>query len=112
MTKSNPFCPKCSYMMFEIVKSEFVCTKCGNTFSLEELVHQWGFDVADLCEEVKVTNFPEPIVDIKFDYVSLEPLWMHKSERIHAYELVTEMLCGVPYIDDYTDLLATQAHCQ
>ncbi len=107
MAKSNPFCPKCSYMMFEIVKSEFVCTKCGNTFSLEELVTQWGFDAADLYGKIMYTNFPEPIQEFHFDYVSAEPMWLNESERIYGYEFVNEMLYGLEAYDDYQDLLNT-----
>lgn len=108
MLQITPRCPKCSHSLVHEGEM-YYCTfpDCLEFFSVHELVHQWGFDVADLYGKVMYTNFPEPIQEFHFDYVSAEPMWLNESERIYGYEFVNEMLYGIGAHDDYQDLLNT-----
>lgn len=129
-------CPKCRKQFLKKSSShtpefgkEYFCHNCHEYFGILELVHHWGYDVADLYSDEwkkaphfigtssmmeyystisKISNYR----DWKSNTVSdlYEGDWYSARQRNDGYEVVNEMLQGVDAWNDYTDLMQTQEY--
>ena len=128
-------CPKCGKQMMgkahpQKFGKEYFAHCCHQYFGVNELVNQWNYDAADLTPIYPVTHanykvwipkgsYPYMVDVEKYPNKSMwnvarsefdggEPIWETLTEYADAQKMVGRMFLGIPELDDYTDLLATQ----
>lgn len=113
-------CPKCRRKLMgkshpQRFGKEYFAHCCHEYFGVNELVNQWGYDAGDLYPYYPVThvNYKKSI-DANFvfysEFVGGEPFWANLAEYQDAQAMVGRMIMGVPELDDYADLSATQEY--
>lgn len=107
-------CPKCHKKMMDKARpqslgKEYFAHCCHEYFGVNELVNQWNYDAGDFF--LSIDSVPSSVSTWDRFYSEFdggEPYWANLAEYQDAQAMVGRMFLGIPEIDDYADLMATQ----